>query len=260
VTCQQLRELLVDRARGVRVGAGRQAALESHLEICSDCAVEDARQLALTEALRAVARTASHLAAPAALERRLVDAFVAQRMESSAPVVPARRFLTRRWLATAAAVVLFAGGFYGVLVRLKPDATPEVRLNPDTTPELRLKPDATSEVRLKPDTTTDVRLKPDTITRVRNPQAAKVSQRPSVRLQDFMALPGATSLPAFESGRIIRVDLPVSSLPAYGVELVPDAARTEVQADVLVGQDGQARAIRLVNSSSDAGGGKPQRP
>jgi hypothetical protein len=68
---------------------------------------------------------------------------------------------------------------------------------------------------------------------------------------EFIPLPGALGLPAFESGRVVRVDLPVSSLPAYGVEVVPDAARTEVQADVLVGQDGQARAIRLVRTDSD---------
>lgn len=76
-------------------------------------------------------------------------------------------------------------------------------------------------------------------------------------MDDFVTLPGAIGLPSFESGRIVRVDLPVSSLPAYGVELVPDAARNEVQADVLVGQDGQARAIRLVRTSTERSGVRP---
>jgi hypothetical protein len=86
---------------------------------------------------------------------------------------------------------------------------------------------------------------------------ARTASRPGLRIEDFVALPGAIGLPSFESGRIVRVDLPVSSLPAYGVELVPDAAHTEVQADVLVGQDGQARAIRLVATSSARGGVRP---
>ena len=49
---------------------------------------------------------------------------------------------------------------------------------------------------------------------------------------EFVAWPGATAWPPFESGELIRVDIPTDA----GV----------VQADVLVGQDGFARAIRLV--------------
>jgi len=60
-------------------------------------------------------------------------------------------------------------------------------------------------------------------------------------------LPAALNLPAFESGEIVRMELPVTSLPAYGLEIAPETRRS-VEADFLVGQDGQARAIRLVNS------------
>jgi hypothetical protein len=42
------------------------------------------------------------------------------------------------------------------------------------------------------------------------------------------------------------VELPVAALPAYGLSIVPDPTRPSVEADVIVGQDGQARAIRLV--------------
>jgi hypothetical protein len=65
-------------------------------------------------------------------------------------------------------------------------------------------------------------------------------------LTGFVPLPGAAGLPDFESGRIVRVELPLASLPAYGVDMVPDAARSEIEADLLVGQDGQPRAIRIV--------------
>jgi hypothetical protein len=49
---------------------------------------------------------------------------------------------------------------------------------------------------------------------------------------DFVAWPGAAAWPPFESGELIRVEFPVDG----GV----------VEADVVVGQDGFARAIRLV--------------
>lgn len=49
---------------------------------------------------------------------------------------------------------------------------------------------------------------------------------------EFVAWPGATAWPPFESGQLIRIDIPTE----VGV----------VQAEVLVGQDGFARAVRLV--------------
>jgi hypothetical protein len=48
----------------------------------------------------------------------------------------------------------------------------------------------------------------------------------------FVVLPGADALPRLESGRVIRVEIP----SAEGV----------ITADVLVGQDGLARAVRLI--------------
>jgi hypothetical protein len=45
------------------------------------------------------------------------------------------------------------------------------------------------------------------------------------------------------------MQIPLTSLPAYGIEIAPDAKGTAVEADLLVGQDGQPRAIRLVVAS-----------
>jgi hypothetical protein len=47
------------------------------------------------------------------------------------------------------------------------------------------------------------------------------------------------------------MEIPLASLPTYGIEIPPDAQGTPVAADLLVGQDGQARAIRLVNEEGD---------
>jgi hypothetical protein len=61
----------------------------------------------------------------------------------------------------------------------------------------------------------------------------------------FVPIPSAEGLPEFESGQIVRLGIPVTALPNYGVEIPPGSAAA-VQADLLVGQDGQPRAIRLV--------------
>jgi hypothetical protein len=63
-------------------------------------------------------------------------------------------------------------------------------------------------------------------------QAADLPSPASSDETDFVAWPGATAWPPFESGELIRVQLPVDG----GV----------VEAEVLVGQDGFARAVRLV--------------
>jgi hypothetical protein len=67
---------------------------------------------------------------------------------------------------------------------------------------------------------------------------------------DFVALPAAYALPELESGRIVRMEVPLTMLPVYGLDLVPEAATAAVEADFLIGQDGLPRAIRLASTSS----------
>jgi anti-sigma factor RsiW len=55
---------------------------------------------------------------------------------------------------------------------------------------------------------------------------------PSDSATSFVLMPDAGTLPRFDHGELIRVEIPSASGP--------------IQADVLVGQDGFARAVRLV--------------
>ena len=73
----------------------------------------------------------------------------------------------------------------------------------------------------------------------------------SSRQSDFLEIPGAAYLPPLESAAIVRVALPVSSLPSYGI-YIGDAATDAVEADLLIAQDGLARGIRLVNNSQSS--------
>ena len=90
----------------------------------------------------------------------------------------------------------------------------------------------------------------------RNPAAVTTAARthrarprtpppPAQTAVEFVAWPGATRLPTFESGYLMRVDMPVSIVLSLG--LVPQMPQaTFVQTDVLVGQDRLPRAVRLV--------------
>lgn len=66
----------------------------------------------------------------------------------------------------------------------------------------------------------------------------------------FYPLPEAEALPPVESAMVVRVQMPVSSLQFMGVPIdsVPvdeERADASVQADLLLGQDGLARGVRL---------------
>jgi hypothetical protein len=61
----------------------------------------------------------------------------------------------------------------------------------------------------------------------------------------FYPLPEAEALPAVENAMVVRVQLPVSSLRLMGVPVSEERADASVQADLLLGQDGLARAVRL---------------
>jgi hypothetical protein len=71
-------------------------------------------------------------------------------------------------------------------------------------------------------------------------------------LDGFVPVPGASALPQLESGSVVRYELPVTTLRAYGLDIVPEPARSTVAADLLIGQDGYARAIRLTPATETA--------
>jgi hypothetical protein len=73
--------------------------------------------------------------------------------------------------------------------------------------------------------------------------AAASAQVAAARETAFVVWPGAADLPTFESGQLMRVELPASVALSLG--LAPSGRAVVVQADVLVGQDGFARAVRL---------------
>ena len=76
------------------------------------------------------------------------------------------------------------------------------------------------------------------------------ADREIVRPFGFVALPNAAILPEMESASIVRVSLSVSALPDYGMAIVPEMSADLVEAELLVAQDGQPRAIRLVHNSN----------
>ena len=152
--------------------------------------------------------------------------------------VPAKRHIQkwRPWMAAAAAVVMAAAITFSTLPsrNVRPQPQPGAA-PPPAAPATQPEP---ARAVVPPSPPTEPRPRP----RASRPATATPGE---ARANEFVPLPGAFALPDFESGRIVRMEVPLTGLPAFGIDLVPDAAPAAVEADFLIGQDGLPRAIRL---------------
>ncbi|MEP6637699.1 MAG: hypothetical protein ABJB97_13325, partial [Acidobacteriota bacterium] len=63
---------------------------------------------------------------------------------------------------------------------------------------------------------------------------------------DFLSVGYASPMNLQDGGQVVRVELPRTALASFGLPVNLNRANERVKADVLVGTDGQARAIRFV--------------
>jgi hypothetical protein len=246
MTCGMLRESVLDLARGVALAESAQASIRRHLAECARCAADFERRRNLTADLRAVASDARTWGASPGIEARLQAASAQREAAAAAASIATRRARGWVWVGAAAAMVALAlwtgkpvappTGGVGSAVAAPPPA-----IEKSGAPAVASAGAAVASRRAEPPRTVRAtRAHPTSATR-------PVAPRPG-RSFEFLTLPGAAGLPDLESGTVVRMEVPVAALPVYGVEIGPDAARTTVQADLLVGQDGQPRAIRLVGA------------
>jgi len=78
------------------------------------------------------------------------------------------------------------------------------------------------------------------------PDAQYALVRTDELASSFYTLPEADELPPVETTLVVRVQLPPSSLQLMGFPVSEDAGAEPVQADLLLGQDGLARGVRLI--------------
>jgi hypothetical protein len=63
---------------------------------------------------------------------------------------------------------------------------------------------------------------------------------------DFIPLIHNDNLTLLEEGQVMRVELPRTALLAFGLPMNPERADERIKADIVIGNDGLARAIRFV--------------
>jgi hypothetical protein len=78
------------------------------------------------------------------------------------------------------------------------------------------------------------------------PVKSQGDEPPSEIVTSFIALDSVRGLAKPESLQMVRVELPRSALVSFGLPMNVERADERIKADVLVGDDGVARAIRFV--------------
>jgi hypothetical protein len=171
----------------------------------------------ITTALRALAEQDREREAPEQVETRLLAAFRRKQVQ--------RKWRTGlAWSLAAAAAALTIFFVAGSRERPKPVAPAPVRLQPVT-------------VAATPAPEPGPEPKP-------SPKARPVKRQPREVVTEFFPLLDA---PPFERGELLRVTVPASTMRKVGLPVNENRLTEPVYADVLVGQEGLARAIRFVS-------------
>jgi hypothetical protein len=240
MTCKRIEADLVDLARGGGPGGidpAREGPIAIHVQACSSCAARLERERAISAALERLSRHSDGMAANARTEAAVLAAF--DRAWSGS----ARRSTWPAWASAAAATVLLAVGsawFPGA----RPDRHKRIGAHSVATIDSNSQSRESVVITLPSGPSAD-----DSIP-VRRQQNRVRRSRPANELMNFVSLPGAAAWPPFESGELMRVELPIGVLPSLGLS-APGVADGFVPADVLVGQDGFARAVRLVHRENN---------
>ena len=269
MSCQDFNRVVEELADGRLMEAAARDAGLAHAAVCVGCAARLMEARGIGAGLRVAARAETE-EAPARVRAALLAAFAEQhhpghaeqRREATPPAnvvaLPSRR-VARWWFAAGAAAAAAA-------VLLSLTLSSFVRVSPDG---LQSKPQEISDARPAP-TQTPAEVKVDKPgifvsgevaqqnsskqSPARRPKAAHALKRETrgeaatvqAKGDDYLPLTYLADATAMESGTVVRVELSRSALISLGVPVEFDRSDETLKADVVLGDDGVARAIRLV--------------
>jgi hypothetical protein len=266
MNCQSFEEIVNELARkqlSQQTMEMRDLALV-HANECAACALRLHDERALSFCFAEMAKEMKSFAAPARVEEELLKAF------RQRPAVESQRSeiggYWNRWLLAAAAVLLIVigiGVLRGYLARQSPLTGRSEKTAVQISPKLLPSKGENDPENSSPSTGKDSSGQPKTIVKrtiPRRPRRENNSgQQVLVTATDpntdatklevatrFMPLDYNGPINLQDGGQLVRVELPRSAMLNLGVPVNMDRYGERVKADVFVGADGLARAIRFV--------------
>jgi hypothetical protein len=280
MNCQNFESIINDLAREQMMDATAQAACLSHAASCASCAARLRDERALTIGLRVLAaNVATQVEAPARVEASLLKAFRANaRAAKVAPLIvqsPARGWRQSQWYIAAAMAAGVAFVMLLSLVASRPSHTEKQDEARNAQPLKTIQAPVSNVSPPRDETPKPTNVSFPTLTRqprktlrqtgtglMREPVrpiGASVNSNGSGNAledetnagrneltTDFYPLTYEASLAPLESGRVVRVELPRSALISMNLPMSMERADGSIKADVLLGDDGLAHAIRFI--------------
>jgi len=251
MNCQRFESVVAELARAQMMEADVRAEALAHSDECEHCLARLRDEETLTRGLRLLAADMESMSAPAELEGKLLEAFRSRSVMVPIAAAPSR---SRYWLVAIAAMLLIAMSAVAMWWRSE---TPQQRLAekaPAPKPVETLSgPTQAAPKDVEFRAGGDNIVKPQAPKRVRqNPVARRTPETQMANhvtneiATDFMPLGDMSPASLQDGGQIVRVKLRRSALIRFGFPVNMDRYNENVKADVLVGVDGLARAIRFV--------------
>lgn len=254
MNCDDFEAAAGELAAGRLMDAAQRENALTHAASCAGCAARFADEQALTAGLRFVAKTAVE-EAPARVEASVLAAF---RQRATVPAVTRVRTTRARWVyavASVAAIALIFALLALVASRTENSQQPGPQNAGNPPPAVPDEPRPTAPQQqappVGPESTVAVQhRRPDRVRKVgRTKRPSDGLNRPASAAEiatDFIPLMNREALAQMDGGQVMRVELPRSALVSFGLPMDMERATERIKADVVVGNDGLARAIRFV--------------
>ncbi len=263
MNCQEFEKVSGDLTRNLPIEAAARDRALAHAQGCARCTRQLDEARLLLNGLRALAIKDAALRASDRVEADLLVAF---RESAKAPVVPPAAFTTMRQprpfisrlvkgaLATAAALLLITLVALALrnaqqeeqTVKQAPIENQQQIVNSPQDQEKGAQPVPQREgeklvrqFKRAPHRATSVGLQANRRTRDQAVNNREIST-------NFIPLMSTDDLLQLNSGQLVRVKMPRSALLSFGLPVNMERASEPITADLLIGQDGLARAIRFV--------------
>jgi len=254
MNCQRFEQVVGDLARGRMMEAETRADALAHSGECEVCRPRLRDEETLTRGLQLLASDMQELSAPPEMESKLREAF---RSRSAVVPISSRSVRPRYWWAAVAAVLLLAMTVAAAWWR---STSTQQHVAKETTPKQQVEvpsgpsgPPAPKPIDysalnepLKPQPQTLPKSLHRNMIPRRAPETAMANHVTNEIATDFMPLGDFNAASLQDGGQIVRVKVRRTTLVRFGLPVNMDRFNENVKADVLVGSDGLAHAIRFV--------------
>jgi hypothetical protein len=254
MNCQEFNQLIVHLTCDVEMDAAERARALAHADTCLNCGARVTRQQTIATALESLAKQEQIIQAPERIGQLLFAAFEQQQELIVRPVPrPVRSSfwagLRLDWATAVAAAMILLFAVSALRWWRTPPPVPEASVanaHNDAAatqqPEPAAQEKSATSVQQERASTVTARA----IAKPRVRRTATMMRSGAAGDTEFLSLrPGVQSEPT-EFEQVVRLQLPRTTLALWGVRLSEDNDNQKVNAEVVFGEDGVARAIRIL--------------